>query len=153
MGIKNLRKAKKYAIKLGIAMQLTNILRDVGEDARMGRVYFPKDELSRFGLTISDILSLCKTEAVIRFLKFQVERARQYYREAVRGITMFHKEVRMGIALALTLYSEILHVIEQNNYEVFAKRAYVTLIRKIALYIHLVFFGIPQTCYSSSASR
>lgn len=146
MGVENIRKAKRYAIKLGIAMQLTNILRDVGEDARMGRVYFPTDELARFGLTISDILSLCKTERLIEFLKFQVARARQYYREAVRGLAMLHREVRMVIALAFTLYSEILRVIEQNDYEVFAKRAYVTLLAKMMLYLRLAVFGMPQPC-------
>lgn len=146
LGIDNAKRSRRCAINLGIAMQLTNILRDVGEDARMGRVYFPKDELARFGLSIVDVLSLRKTAGMIEFLKFQVERARKYYREAVAGLAMIHKEVRMVIALALTLYREILRVIEQNNYEVFTKRAYVTLTRKIVLYFNLVIFGYPQTC-------
>ncbi|MDD5171568.1 MAG: phytoene/squalene synthase family protein, partial [Candidatus ainarchaeum sp.] len=112
MGIdSNIKKAKKHAIKLGIAMQLTNILRDVGEDARMGRVYFPKDELARFGLSITDILSFRHSAGLIAFLKFQVERARRYYHEALAGLAMIHKEVRIVIALALTLYREILTVI------------------------------------------
>ena len=144
MGMKNIRRAKKYAVKLGIAMQLTNILRDVGEDARMGRVYFPKDELARFGLSLSDILSFCRTERLVAFLKFQVARARRYYQEALRGIALFNAEFRTWVALASTLYGEILSAIERNRYEVFAKRAYVTLYRKVALYLHLVFFGLPQ---------
>ncbi|MFH0737745.1 MAG: phytoene/squalene synthase family protein [Candidatus Micrarchaeota archaeon] len=144
MGIGNIRKAKRYAIKLGIAMQLTNILRDVGEDARMGRVYFPKDELARFGITIQDVLSLRRTEGFIAFLKFQVERARRYYREAVAGLAMIHKEVRVVIALALTIYGEILDTIEKNEYEVFGKRAYVNTFRKVMLYLKLVLFGYPQ---------
>lgn len=144
MGIKNVRKAKKYAVKLGIAMQLTNILRDVGEDARMGRVYFPKDELKRFGITIKDILSLRKTSRFIEFLKFQVKRARRYYQEAVNGIAMMHKEVQVVVGLALSVYSEILDVIEENEYEVFGKRAYVNGFRKIMLYLRLVLFGYPQ---------
>lgn len=144
MGIKNIKKAKKYAVKLGIAMQLTNILRDVGEDARMGRVYFPKDELKRFGITIKDILSLKKTRNFIKFLKFQVKRARKYYQEAVNGLAMMHKEVRVVVGLALSVYSEILDVIEENEYEVFGKRAYVNGFRKIMLYLQLVLFGCPQ---------
>lgn len=144
MGIENLQKAKKYAIKLGIAMQLTNILRDVGEDARMGRVYFPMDELAQFGLAISDILLLRKTAALIEFLKFQVRRARAYYDEAMKGLTMVHKEVRLVIALALNLYREILSVIEENGYEVFSRRAYVNTFRKVVLYLNLVFFGLSQ---------
>ncbi|MCI0503985.1 phytoene/squalene synthase family protein [Candidatus Micrarchaeota archaeon] len=144
LGIKNARRSKRCAISLGIAMQLTNILRDVGEDARMGRVYFPKDELARFGLTIGDILSHRKTQNLVRFLKFQVERARGYYQEAMSSIATIHTDVRMVIALASTLYREILAVIEENGYEVFAKRAYVNTSRKILLYARLVLFGYPQ---------
>lgn len=144
MGAGNFRKAKKYAVKLGIAMQLTNILRDVGEDARLGRVYFPKDELARFGLTIRDILSLHKTSKLIDFLKFQIRRAREYYKDAVKGIAMLHRDVRPVISLAYTLYREILRVIEENGYEVYRKRAYVTLIRKIFLYMKLLIVGVPQ---------
>jgi len=143
LGVESVRRGKKYAIKLGIAMQLTNILRDVGEDARMGRVYFPKDELARFGLTISDILSFRKTKSFIEFLRFQVARARKYYTEAMRGIAMMHREARMVIAVASTAYREILSVIEENEYEVFGKRAYVNTFRKVMLYLRLVIFGCP----------
>jgi phytoene synthase len=144
LGIKDLKKAKRYATKLGIAMQLTNILRDVGEDARMGRVYFPKDELRRFGLSIGDILTFHKTAPLIAFLKFQIARARRYYEEALNGLAMIHKEVRLVIALAYTLYSEILSVIEENEYEVFGKRAYVNTFRKIVLYTKLIVIGYPS---------
>jgi phytoene synthase len=145
MGIENVEKSKKYATKLGIAMQLTNILRDVGEDARMGRVYFPKDELKKFGLSISDILTFRKTANLISFLKFQIARARKYYEEAITGLAMIHQEVRLVIALAFTLYSEILDVIEENEYEVFGKRAYVNTFRKIMLYLRLMVFGYPDS--------
>jgi len=148
MGVGNLEEAKKHAAKLGIAMQLTNILRDVGEDARMGRVYFPKDELAEFGLTIHDILGLRKTKQFIEFIKFQVERARRYYQEAVNGIAMLHKEVRTVITLAFTLYREILKVIEENDYDVYGKRAYVNILRKAVIYLRIVLFGIPSAAYS-----
>jgi 15-cis-phytoene synthase len=142
--------AKRYATKLGIAMQLTNILRDVGEDARMGRVYFPKDELERFGFTREEILnhdvSHTKAAQFISFIKFQVARARRYYTEAIKVLAAIRSEVRMVIALCFTLYREILSVIEENHYEVFAKRAYVTTYRKVSLYLKIVFFGIPATC-------
>ena len=141
MGVGNIKTAKKYATKLGIAMQLTNILRDVGEDARMGRVYFPKDELARFGLTIQDILSFRKTSQFIKFIKFQVKRARKYYEEAVAGLTMIHKEVQTVICLAFTLYREILKVIEENGYDVYQKRAYVHMLRKVVLYIQIMIAG------------
>jgi phytoene synthase len=147
--------AKRYATKLGIAMQLTNILRDVGEDARMGRVYFPEDELQRFGLTRDDItrgdvlsrsISARLAAGFISFIKFQVARARRYYQEAVKILAAIRGEVRMVIALCFTLYREILSVIEENRYEVFAKRAYVTTLRKLALYMRIVLFGIPAAC-------
>jgi phytoene synthase len=142
--------AKRYATKLGIAMQLTNILRDVGEDARMGRVYFPIDELARFGFSKQDILnhsiSPNKAPAFILFIKFQVARARRYYQEAIKVLSAIRSEVRMVIALCFTLYREILSVIEQNRYEVFSKRAYVTTMRKLILYARILIIGVPVTC-------
>jgi phytoene synthase len=142
-GADNLRRMKRCAIKLGIAMQLTNILRDVGDDARMGRVYFPKDELARFGLTIADILSLHKTERLIEFLKFQVARARKYYAEALDGLRLLHRDARLVITMSFTLYREILRVIEENGYEVYTRRAYVTFHRKVLLYLNLLIFDRP----------
>lgn len=136
--------AKRYATKLGIAMQLTNILRDVGEDARMGRVYFPSDELRKYGLSRQDIIQGRRDGAFIAFIKFQVARARRYYQEAVRVLASIRSEVRIVIALCFTLYREILSVIEENHYEVFAKRAYVTTFRKVSLYLNLMVFGYPQ---------
>jgi phytoene synthase len=144
LGIKKIKKAKRYAAKLGIAMQLTNILRDVGEDARMGRVYFPKDELEQFGLTINDILSLRKTSNLINFLKFQVARARRYYAEAMAGFMNLREDIGIGITLALSLYREILRVIEENEYEVYNRRAYVHLFRKVVIYFKVVLFGYAQ---------
>ncbi len=144
MGVGDIAQAKRHATKLGIAMQLTNILRDVGEDARLGRVYFPKEELKRYGLTIRDILSLRKTPSLIRFLKFQIARARRYYRDAIKGIAMLRKDVRPVISLAFTLYREILKVIEENGYEVYQKRAYVNTFRKLILYIRLLACGAPS---------
>ncbi|MDD5339692.1 MAG: phytoene/squalene synthase family protein [Candidatus ainarchaeum sp.] len=151
-GADNLHLTKRHAIKLGIAMQLTNILRDVGEDARMGRVYFPKDELARFGLAIEDILSLRKTENLIRFLKFQVARARRYYEEALEGLRTIHKEARTVIFMSFTLYREILRVIEENGYEVYTRRAYVALHRKVLLYFNLLIAGSPPALAPTPAA-
>ncbi len=146
-GAGNLRRMKRCAVKLGIAMQLTNILRDVGEDARIGRVYFPEDELARFGLAINDILSLRKTERLIEFLKFQVARARRYYEEALEGLRTIHKEARTVILMSFTLYREILKVIEENGYEVYTRRAYVAFYRKVLLYVNVLIYGCPpQAC-------
>jgi len=149
-GAGNLHRLKQCAVNLGIAMQLTNILRDVGEDARMGRVYFPKDELARFGLGITDILSLRKTENLIRFLKFQVARARGYYSQAMEGLGTMHREARTVILMSFTLYREILRVIEENGYEVYTRRAYVAFYRKVLLYFNLLILGRPPACTPST---
>lgn len=74
--------AQPYAIKLGVALQLTNILRDIGEDADRQRVYLPEDELARFGLTADDILARVYDERFIALMKFQVARAHQLYDES-----------------------------------------------------------------------
>jgi len=121
MGVKS-RRAKRYAIFLGIAMQLTNILRDIAEDLRMGRVYLPEKELAAYGLKQSDIslrMGVRKAARFRRFLQFQVRRARHYYRQAVSGIEMLPRELRLAIASAASLYSKILDRMEKQNYEVF----------------------------------
>jgi len=118
----------------------------------MGRVYFPKDELAAFGLSISDILALRKTERLIAFLKFQVARARRYYSEALGGLRMIHREARFVITMSFTLYREILRVIEENGYEVYTRRAYVAMYRKVLLYLNLLVFGNPPDCVPSQFS-
>jgi phytoene synthase len=146
MGVGKVRKAREYATKLGMAMQLTNILRDVGEDARMGRVYFPEDELARFGLCRNDILSLRKSPHFTDFLKFQLARARRYYEEAkpINDFAMIHKEPRLFISLAFTVCREILNAIEGATYEVCQKRPHVSIFRKISLALYVIVRGVPR---------
>jgi 15-cis-phytoene synthase len=112
-----------YAIRLGVALQLTNILRDVGEDWGMGRLYLPKEELDAFGLTESDIAAGYVTEPWRRFMRFQIERARGLYAAALPGIKMLNLDGRFAIAAAAELYQSILTHIEENNYDVFHHRA------------------------------
>ena len=77
--------ATEPAIALGIGLQLTNILRDVGEDLERGRIYLPLDELARFGLTEEDLFKCRVTEKYKNFMKFQIQRARDYYDIAKKG--------------------------------------------------------------------
>jgi 15-cis-phytoene synthase len=119
------------AIALGHAMQLTNILRDVGEDARMGRIYLPADEMGRFGYTETDLFAATVDERFVALMRFQIERARQMYRAAEPGIARLQPESRYTVRLALHLYRGILGAIEANGYDVFTKRAYVPLPAKI----------------------
>jgi phytoene synthase len=129
--------AVRYAVKLGVALQLTNILRDVAEDWQRGRVYLPQDELRAFGLSEADIAAGVETgdydDRWREFMKFQIARARQIYEEAWPGINMLDAQGRFAIAAAATFYREILNDIEANDYDVFSQRAHVSKWGKIRL--------------------
>ncbi len=114
-----------YAIKLGLALQMTNILRDVAEDWERGRLYLPQDELAAFDLTEADIAAGQVSEKWRQFMRFQIERNRQLYAEAWPGIGMLHKDGRFAIAAAAGLYRAILEDIERHDYDVFSRRAHV----------------------------
>jgi 15-cis-phytoene synthase len=113
------------AIALGIANQLTNILRDVGEDARRGRIYLPMEDLERFNYTEKDLFKGVVDDRWRSLMRFQIQRARQFYVEAEKGISQLSPDARFPVWSALLLYSQILDVIERNQYDVFRKRAYV----------------------------
>lgn len=115
-----------YAIKLGVALQLTNILRDVGEDWANGRVYLPQEELRAFGLDERDLASGRVTDQWRWFMRFQIERNRQLYEEARPGIAMLERDGRLAIAAAAEMYRAILDDIEAHDYDVFGRRAHLT---------------------------
>ena len=115
-----------YAIKLGVALQLTNILRDVAEDLRNDRIYLPIEELDAFGIHDTDLQAGQVTEAWRAFMRFQVQRNRQLYAEAWPGIAMLNADGRFAIAAAADLYRGILDDIEAHDYDVFSRRAHVT---------------------------
>lgn len=117
--------AVRYAVKLGVALQLTNILRDVAEDFQRGRCYLPQDELAAFGLTEEAIAGGAVDENWRAFMRFQVERTRRIYAEAWPGIAMLQREGQMAIAAAATFYRAILDDIEAHDYDVFSRRAHV----------------------------
>lgn len=115
-----------YAIKLGVALQLTNILRDVAEDWARGRLYLPLEELDAFGLTEEDIAQRRVDDRWRAFMRFQIERTRRLYAEAWPGIAMIAKDGRFSTAAAAELYGAILRKIEEQDYDVFSRRAYVS---------------------------
>jgi len=129
--------AVPYAIKLGVALQMTNILRDVGEDFRNGRVYLPREELVRYGIREKDLASGYVTDAWRSFMKFQIERTHQLYEEAWPGIKMLSREGQLAIGAAASLYQGILDAIEENDYDVFSLRAHIGLIEKMKRLLHL----------------
>jgi len=114
-----------YAIRLGVALQLTNILRDVGEDWRMGRLYLPQDELESFGLSDEDIQVGVVTEKWRLFMRYQIERVRSLYKGALPGVQLLDPDGRFAIGAAGELYQAILDKIEENDYDVFNQRASV----------------------------
>jgi 15-cis-phytoene synthase len=125
------------AVSLGIAKQLTNILRDVGEDLQRGRIYLPLDELAAFNYSEEDLLHRRLNPQWREFMKFQIDRARRYYREAEVGIRALETDARWPVWAALLLYQQILDSIERNQYDVFNYRAYVSTPRKL--------LGVPKS--------
>jgi 15-cis-phytoene synthase len=123
--------ATEAAIALGVAMQLTNILRDIGEDAQRGRIYLPIEDLHNFGYSEADLLNGIIDQRWENLMQFQVQRARTFYTQAEKGISALCRDSRWPVWSSLMLYRNILDVIERNNYEVFGKRAYVSTSNKL----------------------
>ena len=128
----------EYAKQLGIAMQLTNILRDIKEDKEMGRIYLPKADLSVFGVSEQDILNEKMTPQLRALMKFQIKRADRYYSEAIPGISLLKTESQYAIYSAAKIYRGILRQIEARNYNPFSSRAFVPSIQKIGILLHEV---------------
>nr|AIX87518.1 phytoene synthase 2 [Lycium ruthenicum] len=121
------------ALSLGIANQLTNILRDVGEDARRGRVYLPQDELAQAGLSDEDIFAGRVTDKWRNFMKKQIQRARKFFDEAEKGVLELSSASRWPVLASLLLYRKILDEIEANDYNNFTRRAYVSKPKKLLM--------------------
>jgi len=124
--------AVPYAIKLGVALQMTNILRDVGEDYRNGRLYLPREELVFYGIQESDITEGRITDNWRQFMKFQIERTRQLYEDSWAGVKMLEREGQPAIGAASVFYQGILDEIERNDYDVFTRRASLSAWDKVS---------------------
>ena len=125
------RQTQKYAHDLGMAFQLTNIIRDVGEDARRGRVYLPIDELQRFDVPVADILNARHSDNFRRLMEFQIERAEQYYTQAMAALPdIDRKAQRPGLVMA-AIYRTLLEEIKRDGCHVLAQRTSLTPIRKL----------------------
>lgn len=123
--------ADGYASDLGYAMQLTNFLRDIGEDySERGRIYIPSEDLERFGVTEAMIASREVSTQFKELMKFEIARARELYARADIGISLLTPSGRKPVRLARVLYSKILDRIEEADYDVFSQRRYTTSIQK-----------------------
>jgi phytoene synthase len=127
-----------YAEKLGVAMQLTNILRDIKEDKEMGRIYLPLDELRAYECSENNIFAECLTPAFRELIKFQVNRAHSYYQAANAGISILKADSRFAIYSASRIYRGILQRLEARNYNPFLGRVYVPKHRKLGIILQEV---------------
>jgi phytoene synthase len=123
--------AYKYATELGVAFQLANFIRDVGEDLERGRVYLPLEELAQFGVTRADLEARVATPEIKAALKYQIARVRQLEESSRAGIAMLGASAQPCIETARILYCGIVNAVEDIDYEVFAKRATVSLTRRL----------------------
>jgi phytoene synthase len=115
-----------YAVKLGVALQITNILRDVREDWQNGRLYLPQDELADFGLSEADVAVGHVSDRWRALIRYQIERNRRLYNEAMPGIALLHPDGRLSIAAAAELYRAILDDIVAHDADVFSRRAHLS---------------------------
>ncbi len=122
-----------YAVKLGVALQMTNILRDVGEDWRNGRLYLPEVELAAYGLSDADVAAGVVDDRWRDFMRFQIARTRQLFAEALPGVALLGDGSRFAVQAAAELYAAILDDIEAHDYDVFNRRASASDGRKVAL--------------------
>jgi phytoene synthase len=123
----------EYAKNLGTAFQLTNIIRDVGEDARKNRIYLPIEDLQKFGVTAADLLNARHSEAFVALMKFQAGRARAFYDKAMAALPAAdHRAQRPGLIMA-AIYRALLAEIEREGFKVLTQRTSLTPLRKFWL--------------------
>lgn len=136
-----------YAEKLGIAMQLTNILRDIKEDKENGKIYLPNDEIIKYKLTEEHFFKEIFNDDFKKFIKFQLDRAKTFYEEARDGIAYLDRDSRFAIYAALKIYSGILQEIEKNDFNVFKERAFVSTSKKFIILVSEFFKNIIKCRY------
>jgi phytoene synthase len=128
----------KHAVELGIAFQLTNILRDIGEDIRNDRIYLPLDEMERFAYREHDLMAGVINDNFLSLMHFQIKRIQDYYTRARQGISLLDADAQLAVLLSQNLYSKILDRIRRNRYQVFLKRAHVPLHMKLVITLPLL---------------
>jgi phytoene synthase len=127
------RTTLKYANKLGLAFQLTNIIRDVGEDARRGRIYLPADELAQFGVSPADLLQARMSDNFRKLMAFQTERARQTYDEAMALLPASDRKAQRPGLIMAAIYRTLLDEIQADGFLVLDRRTSLTPLRKLWL--------------------
>lgn len=134
-------RTRDYAVNLGLALQLTNIVRDVGADARAGRVYLPQDDLRAFGVTIDDLRAGRMTDAFRKLMSHQAERARSFYRAAWEAFPAADARSLVAAEIMGHIYRALLDEIESRDFAVFGERVSLTARRKV---------GIALRCWAAA---
>jgi phytoene synthase len=127
------RATLKYANKLGLAFQLTNIIRDVGEDARRNRIYLPADELAQFGVSPADLIQARMSDNFRKLMAFQTERARQTYADAMALLPEADRKAQRPGLIMAAIYHALLEEIQADGFQVLDRRTSLTPLRKLWL--------------------
>jgi phytoene synthase len=144
-GFKN-ESTRDYAVHLGIALQLTNILRDVKDDAKRGRIYLPREDLQRFGYSEDDLLAGRYTPEFVNLMRFECERARSYFDAARNALRDEDKYYFFAARIMWSIYAHLLRRIERRQYDVFRHR--IALPRVLKLLIAFRYWLSHQLKYS-----
>ena len=132
--------AKQFAIDMGIAMQLTNILRDIKEDAEKGRIYIPASDMKTFGYTERDLLRHVNNQAFRNMMVFNVQRAKSYFDKSSSLFPLLNDDSRICSQALHMTYSKLLDKIERSKYDIFRKRISLSKIERIGLIVKLKLF-------------
>jgi len=135
-------RARDYAVSLGMALQLTNIIRDIGADARSGRVYVPQTELREFGVTADDLRAGRYGDPFVRLMAFQAARAREYYAKAWRAFPGADRRSLVPAQIMGHIYFALLHEIEARRFRVFDERVALSARRKAAIALRCWMTGV-----------
>ena len=130
-------RAREAAVDLGLAMQLTNIMRDIREDADAGRVYLPQEDLRRFGYTEDDLMRGLVNNAFVGLMRFQAQRAREYFRSGGTLLAYLSPRSRACPAVLHGLYSRLLDRIEQRGFDVYGERVRLSSGEKLRIMAEL----------------
>jgi len=134
----------RYAEELGVALQLTNIIRDVGEDARRNRIYLPIEDLQRFGVSAHEILAIRPSDRFVELMRFQAARAREGYARAMTLLEPDERRAQRPGAIMAAIYFTLLDEIERDGFRVLTHRTSLTPVRKIWIAWRTWTFGAPR---------
>ena len=127
------------AEKCGIAFQLTNILRDVKEDADLGRTYIPAEDLQRFGVTVADLRAGRRSEAFGRLMEFEIDRARSYYQASQPLLGLIQPKTRRSLWTLITIYSRLLERVSEARFDVLTRRISLSVFEKLWIMLRAAF--------------